>query len=234
MRTLILSDIHLGNRHCSQDLLNEVLDRVPFDRLILNGDTLQSVNLRKMCGRHWALLHRLRGIGKERELILLRGNHDHDADYNPKLNGQNPAMGTHQILPGLLEVPMIEEYDLEVGSRKYAVLHGDRFDPTLHSPMITDMAAFCYHLTTKINKKLAKWLKKKSKRWSGVLKFVRAQSICLAQQRNLDGIITGHTHFSEDSREDGAHYINTGCWTEYPCSYVTVNNSDIQLHNLAD
>ena len=45
MRTLILSDIHLGNRHCNAALLNEVLDRESFDRLILNGDTLNSVNL---------------------------------------------------------------------------------------------------------------------------------------------------------------------------------------------
>lgn len=234
MRTLILSDIHLGNKHLSLELLREVLDREKFDRLILNGDTLQSVNLRKMTPHHWKMLDRLRQLGKERELILVRGNHDHETDYNPLLNGKNPVMGTHTVLPGLLEVPMIEEYTLEAGSRKYSVLHGDRFDPTLHYPLVTDAAVFCYHLTTKINKKLAKWLKKKSKRWSGVLALVRAQSIALAQQRNMDGIITGHTHFSEDSHEADTHYVNSGCWTEYPCSYVVVEGPDIKLHCLAD
>lgn len=234
MRTLILSDIHLGNKHLSVALLNETLDCEKFDRLILNGDTLQSVNLRKMCGQHWALLERLRKIGKERELILLRGNHDHETDYNPRLNGDNPPMGTHTVLPGLLDRPMLEEYTLEIGQRRYAVLHGDRFDPTLRYPVVTDVAVFCYHLTTKINKKLAKWLKKKSKRWSGVLRFVRQQSIALARQQNMDGIITGHTHFAEDSHDGDTHYVNTGCWTEYPCSYVTVDAGVITLHQQQD
>lgn len=234
MRTLILSDIHLGNRHCSNALLNEVLDREKFDRLILNGDTVQNVNLRKLAPHDWKLLERLRKFGKEREVILIRGNHDHESDYNPKLNGENPPLGTHTVLPGLLEMPMREEYLLEVGSRKYTLMHGDQFDPTLSYPMLTDVAVFCYQLTTKINKKLAKWLKKKSKRWSGVLRFVREQSIALARKRNVDGIITGHTHFCEDSHDGDTHYVNTGCWTEYPCSYVTVNEEQITLHSLAD
>src|SRR4029077_17996807 len=83
MRTVILSDIHLCNRHCNAALLNEVLDREPFERLILNGDTLNSVNLRKLNGAHWALLNRFRKLGRSRELILIRGNHDHDGDYLP-------------------------------------------------------------------------------------------------------------------------------------------------------
>lgn len=234
MRTLILSDLHLGNKHCSTALLEDVLDRERFDRLVLNGDTLQSVNLRKLSGVHWKLVERFRSIAREREFILLRGNHDHETDFNPHLDGANPPMGTHQVLPGLLGVPMREEYFLDIGSRKYLLLHGDRFDPTLRYPAFTEMAVFCYHLTTRINKKLAKWLKKKSKRWSGVLEIVRRLAIAHAQERNFDGIITGHTHFSEDLHEDEIHYVNSGCWTEYPCSYVTVDGDDVELHHLAD
>src|SRR5262249_8680369 len=40
MRTLILSDIHLGSRHCNAELVNEVLDQERYDRLVLNGDTI--------------------------------------------------------------------------------------------------------------------------------------------------------------------------------------------------
>src|SRR5688572_25041916 len=64
--------------------------------------------------------------------------------------------------------------------------------------------------------------------------LVRVQSILLAQKRNVDGIITGHTHFCENSRESDIRYVNTGCWTEHPCSYVTVNSGEITLHHLAD
>ena len=129
-------------------------------------------------------------------LILIRGNHDHDGDHVPyyKRNGSDgngnrnaasqrrrppiggDAISTVNVLPGLLDIPMHEDYQMDVGGKPYLVLHGDRFDPTLNSPVVTEVACFCYQLTTKVNKKLAKWLKKKSKRWSGVLGFVRGQA----------------------------------------------------------
>ena len=142
MRTLIISDIHLGSRHTNITLLNEMLDREPFDRLILNGDTIHSVNLRKLNGAHWALLNRFRKLGRSRELILIRGNHDHEADHVPyhlangniangtaTSNGNGAAehdIGTVSVLPGLLEVAMREDYRLDVDGQPYIVLHGDR------------------------------------------------------------------------------------------------------------
>jgi UDP-2,3-diacylglucosamine pyrophosphatase LpxH len=272
MRTLILSDIHLGNRHSNTALLTEVLEREPFDRLILNGDTINSVNLRKLNGAHWAVLDRFRKLARGRELILIRGNHDHEGDHVPRFNlvpsavaangvaanavvngsarmsadisadakgngvarnaaAQERGIGTFNVLPALLEVPMHEDYRLDVGGKPYVVLHGDRFDPTLNYPVVTEVACFCYQLTTKVNKKLAKWLKKKSKRWSGVLEFVRGKSVAHAQQEGFQGIVTGHTHFAEDSFIDNVHYLNTGCWTEYPCSYITIDDGRIALNH---
>jgi UDP-2,3-diacylglucosamine pyrophosphatase LpxH len=247
MRTVILSDIHLGSRHCNTALLHEVLDQEPFERLILNGDTLNSVNLRKLSGSHWQLLDRFRKLGRSRELVLIRGNHDHDGDHVPlhitnltangacskngASNGDAESYGisTFNVLPSLLEVPMREDYLLDVGGASYLVLHGDRFDPTLNSPMVTEVACFCYQLTTKVNKKVAKWLKKKSNRWSGVLGFVRGQSVAHALKVGVAGVITGHTHFAEDSTIDNVHYLNTGCWTEYPCTYIAIDGRNVSL-----
>jgi UDP-2,3-diacylglucosamine pyrophosphatase LpxH len=253
MRTLILSDIHLGNRHCNAALLNEVLDRESFDRLILNGDTLNSVNLRKLNGAHWGLLDRFRKLGRARELVLIRGNHDHEGDhvpyYHESRNGNGnrngacnddahgtggDAIGTFHVLPRLLEVPMHEDYRLDVDGKSYLVLHGDRFDPTLNYPVVTEVACVCYQFTTKINKKLAKWLKKKSKRWGGVLEFVRGRSVAHAHDEGVQGVITGHTHFAEDSQVDDVHYLNTGCWTEYPCSYIAIDGGKVSLKHPAE
>ena len=232
MRTLILSDLHLGSRHCSALLVNQVLDKEPFDRLILNGDTIHSVNLRKLGNDQWALLERFREIGKSRELILIRGNHDHDLDYVPGTVADR--MSTANILPGLLGVPMVENYQLQVNGHKYLVMHGDRFDPTMKYPLVTEVAYFCYQLTTKINKKLAKWLKKKSKKWGGLLDIVRRNSIAHAQKENWPGIITGHTHFADDLHMNEIHYVNSGSWTETPCSYLLADKDSITLHHLTD
>ena len=116
----------------------------------------------------------------------------------------------------------------------YLVLHGDRFDPTLNYPLVTEVACFCYQFTTKVNKKLAKWLKKKSKRWGGILEFVHGKSVAHALDTGFQGVVTGHTHFAEDSRIGDVHYLNTGCWTEYPCSYIAIDGGRVVLKHPAE
>ena len=143
-------------------------------------------------------------------------------------------MTTGHVLPSILNVPMIEDYRLQVKGQPYLVLHGDRFDPTLNYRLVTEVAFFAYQFTTKLSHKLAKWLKKKSKRWGGILEFVRAQSVIFARKEGLPGVITGHTHFAEDVHIDDIHYVNTGSWTETPCAYVTVDSKGLMLHHVSD
>ncbi len=232
MRTLILSDIHLGSRHCNHHLIAETLTREKFDRVVLNGDTIHNVNFRKFIKPHWDLLDRFRKLSRQRELVLIRGNHDHEIDYFAA--PRSDSLSTGNVLPALLETPMLEDYRLEVGGESYLVLHGDRFDPTMRYPMVTEVAFLAYQFTTKLNKKFAKWLKKKSKRWGGILELVRSQSIHFAQKQNIPGVITGHTHFAEDARIDDIHYLNTGSWTESPCAYVTLDKCGFELHHVSD
>lgn len=236
MRTLILSDIHLGSRHCNHHLVNEVLDKEVFDRLVLNGDTIHNVNLRKLTKPHWQILDRFRAIGRERELILLRGNHDHEYEHFPgaSLEHVDRALDTSSVLPALLQVPMRENYRLPISGDDYLILHGDCFDPTMCYPVLTDVAFMAYQFTTKLNKKLAKWLKKKSKKWGGILEFVRDQSVKYAEREGLRGMVTGHTHFAEDVHFGDIHYVNTGSWTESPCAYVTADRHFITLHHVTD
>lgn len=232
MKTLILSDIHLGSRHCHHPLINEVLDKEPFDRLVLNGDTINNVNLRKLTKPHWKILERFRDIARRRELVLIRGNHDHEYEHYHKTAPD--ALDTSSVLPALLGVPMREEYRLKVKDHEYLVLHGDRFDPTMNYPMVTEVAFMAYQFTTKLNKKLAKWLKRKSKKWGGILEFVRDQSCKFARSENLPGVITGHTHFAEDVRVEDVHYVNSGSWTESPCAFITADSSGLSLHHVSD
>ncbi|MFO0864169.1 MAG: UDP-2,3-diacylglucosamine diphosphatase [Gemmataceae bacterium] len=233
MRTLILSDLHLGSKHSCHSGIHDILDKEKFDRLILNGDTIHNVNLRKLDKHHWKVLNRLRDLGKSIELVLIRGNHDHETDFIPaEANGH---LTTGNVLPSLLGVPMFEEYALPVRGKTYLVLHGDRFDPTMRYPLVTEVAFIAYQFTTKINKKLAKWLKRKSKRWGGIVSYVREQSVAFARHAGVPGVITGHTHFAEDATVEDVHYVNTGSWTESPFAYVTADDvSGVQLHQVAE
>jgi len=229
MRTLILSDLHLGSKNSHTHQILDVLNREHCDRLILNGDTINNLNLRKFKDRHWRVVDKLRELARSRELVLIRGNHDYD--HQARRNG---GYGAHAVLPALLGVPMVEDYSLAVGARSYLVMHGDRFDPTLNYSLVSDMAGWCYEFSQKLNKKLAKWLKKKSKRWTGVLECVRARSVEHARREGHEGMVTGHTHFAEDMHIEGIHYVNSGCWTEPPCAYVVADKAQISLHEVAE
>ena len=221
MTTLIVSDIHLGSRNSQTGLLSRLL-QTEFDRLILNGDIINNLNLKKFKARHWRLIHQLREIGRHRELILIRGNHDGTPHGGPDF-------GPLRVLPALLDVPFQEEYQLTAGGRRYLILHGDRFDPTLHWPLLTDAADWCYQATQKVNKKAARWLKRRVKHLGGVVGFVKRQSVQYARQRGCQGIIAGHTHFPDDEWIHGIHYLNSGCWVESPCSYVKVEGDQVRL-----
>jgi UDP-2,3-diacylglucosamine pyrophosphatase LpxH len=222
MATLIVSDIHLGSRNSQAEALSRLLE-TDFDRLILNGDTVNSLNLKKLKPKHWRLITRLRTIALERELILIRGNHDVPPGYD------EIGFGPMDVLASLLGVRLHEEYQLEMSNGHYLVLHGDRFDPTLYWPMLTDAADWCYRAVQEVNKKAAKWLKRKVKRLGGVVEFVKRRSVQYAKLHGCQGIVTGHTHFCDDEWIDGVHYLNSGSWVDHPCTYVVAHSNQIRL-----
>jgi UDP-2,3-diacylglucosamine pyrophosphatase LpxH len=221
MRTIIVSDIHLGSKNSQARWLSQLLES-DFDRLIVNGDAINNLNLKKLKDHHWALLDQLRQIGRDRELIMIRGNHDGKGIAKEGLCAAN-------VLPTLLGVPCHDEYQLEMGHRHYLLLHGDRFDPTVHQPIITDAADWCYQTVQKVNKKAAKWLKRKVKKLGGVLEFVKRRSVHYARSLGCQGVITGHTHFAADEWIDGIHYLNSGCWVDRPCTYLLAQKDRIHL-----
>ena len=221
MTTLIVSDLHLGSRNSQAALLAGLL-QTRFDRLILNGDTINNLNLRKLKPHHWKVIDRLREVARKRELILIRGNHD----GKPGVPG---SFGPLDVLATLLGVELHEEYPLEVNGGRYLVLHGDRFDPTLNWPLLTDAADWCYQATQKVNKKMAKWLKRRVKELGGVVEFVKRRSAQYARARGYQGLIAGHTHFCDDEWIAGVHYLNTGCWVDRPCTYVAIQGHQVRL-----
>jgi UDP-2,3-diacylglucosamine pyrophosphatase LpxH len=221
MITAIMSDLHLGSRNCQAGLISEFLES-RFDRLILNGDTVNSLNFKKLKAGHWKILDRIRNLARQREVILIRGNHD--ACWRQEL-----GLGPQQVLSALLELPLHEEYLLELPAGHYLVMHGDRFDPTLQWPILTDTADWCYHAVQKVNKKAAKWLKRKVKRMGGVVEIVKRQAVHYAKSRGCQGVITGHTHFCDDEWIDGIHYLNSGCWVDTAGSYVRIEETDVRL-----
>lgn len=222
MNTLIISDLHLGARNSRTDLLAEVL-RSDFDRLVLNGDTVDRPDRRRFRPCDWKVLDLLRAVARGRELVAVRGNHD---EPPAPANGR----GTTPFLAELLGTEVHEEYALEVGGDTYLVTHGDRFDGTMNLTWVGDVADWCYRGLQRVSQPLAHHVKGASKHVCGVVEAVRRGALAYARRRGYAGVITGHTHFCHDEFIDGLHYLNTGCWVDHPCTYVRVQDGVARLH----
>ena len=221
MITIVCSDLHLGSPNSQAQQFSRFLD-TDFDRLILNGDTINNLNFKKFKAKHWRIISQLREIAKKRELTLIRGNHDGKPT-------EDALFGPIDVLATLLDVELQEECSLQIGDRRYLVLHGDCFDPTLNWPILTDTADWCYHAAQKVNQQAAKWLKRRVKKMGGAIDFVKRRSVQYVKDLGYQGVITGHTHFCDDEWINGVHYLNTGCWTDNPCTYIQVRDAQVRL-----
>jgi UDP-2,3-diacylglucosamine pyrophosphatase LpxH len=222
MITLILSDLHLGACNSRTDYLAQVL-RTDFDRLILNGDTVDSLNFGRFRRGDWRVVELLKGIARERELTLIRGNHDGWVDHD------QPGFGSLDVLADLLVTPMREEVEVEVGDGRYLVMHGDQFDRTLNLTWVGHAADWCYNRIQRMSRPTARWLKGRVKHWGGVVASVKRGAIPYAQKRGCAGVITGHTHYEDDDWVGETRYMNTGCWVDQPCSYIRIEDGCARL-----
>jgi UDP-2,3-diacylglucosamine pyrophosphatase LpxH len=221
MTTLIVSDLHLGACNSRTDLIAGLLES-DFDRLVLNGDTIDRPDSRRLRPRDRRVVALLQAIARERELVVVRGNHD-------ALPGPDNARGGTHFVAELLGSPVVEEYELEVGGSRYLVVHGDQFDGTMNLTWVGDVADWWYRGMQRLSRPLAHWAKQASKHVCGVVESVERGALAHARRRGFAGIITGHTHFCHDERRDGLHYLNTGCWVDAPCSYVRAEGDTVRL-----
>src|ERR1700744_4168355 len=80
LRTVFISDIHLGYKGCSADLLLDFLDNVEMKTLFLVGDIIDVWSMKKSMfwpQSHNKVLRTIRGKGKRgTKVIFVPGNHD--------------------------------------------------------------------------------------------------------------------------------------------------------------
>jgi len=85
LKTLILSDIHLGTKYCKAKEVLNFLRRCHFEKLILNGDIIDGWSLKRQGGwseSHSQVLNLIIQYIEDPtiEVIFLKGNHDEMLD----------------------------------------------------------------------------------------------------------------------------------------------------------
>ncbi len=220
VRTLFLSDLHLGTRGCQAGLLLSFLKDYDADTIYLVGDIVDGWQLRS--GWYWPQEHNdvvqklLRKVRKGARIVYLPGNHDEFLrDY----------VGTSFGGIELAETAIHEAAD----GKRYLVIHGDQFDMVVrHSPWLAHLGDGAYtlalSLNTLINKvrrrlglsywSLSAWAKLRVK---NAVSFIGRFETILAEEarrQGADGVICGHIHHAADRPIGDLRYLNTGDWVE--------------------
>ncbi|WP_238185371.1 UDP-2,3-diacylglucosamine diphosphatase, partial [Methylobacterium trifolii] len=220
VRTLFLSDTHLGTKGCQAGLLLDFLKDYDADAIYLVGDIVDGWQLRS--GWYWPQGHNdvvqklLRKVRKGSRLIYVPGNHDEFLrDY----------IGTTF---GGIEIAESRIHEAADG-RRYLVIHGDQFDMVVrHARWLAHLGdgayGFALFVNTGLNKlrrrlglsywSLSAWAKLKVKNAVNFIGEFERFLADEARRQGADGVICGHIHHAANREIDGLRYLNTGDWVE--------------------
>jgi UDP-2,3-diacylglucosamine pyrophosphatase LpxH len=240
VRTVIVSDIHLGTPHSKAEEVTHFLKSVRCDRLILNGDIIDGWRLQR--GDVWTKAHTrfIRRVltmiqKRDTEVIYLRGNHD---DFLGRL------------LPMQFEsLSLVEDYVLESASGKYLVLHGDVFDGVVKNMVfLAHLGDLGYNLLLRLNR-VYNWFRAiRGKEYFSLSQAIKArvkqavsfvgkfedQIANLARERGCRGVICGHIHTPADKMIGDIHYLNSGDWVESLTAIVEHYDGRFELIKFGD
>jgi len=235
VRTVILSDIHLGTPHSKAAEVTHFLKRVRCDRLILNGDIIDGWRLRRD-GRwtkdHTRFVRRVLTMIQKRdtEVVYLRGNHD---DFIGRLM---PMQFEHLVL--------VEDHILDTARGRYLVLHGDVFDGVIKNMVfLAHLGDLGYSLLLRLNRGYNWFRRLRGKEYFSLSQAIKArvkqavsfvgkfedQVAALARERGCVGVICGHIHTPADKMIGGIHYLNSGDWVESLTAIVEHHDGRFEL-----
>ena len=220
MRTVFISDVHLGFKGCRAEFLLDFLRRVECKQIYLVGDIVDLWSLSRSFywpQSHNDVLRTLLGKAKHgTRVVYIPGNHDRTfRDYDG-------------FVLGNIEVHREVIHETADG-RRFLVLHGDEFDGIVRvSPFLESLGSSAYSFALRLNRhvnalrsrlgypywSLAAFLKHKVKNAVQYIgNYERAVST-EAARRNVDGVICGHIHRAEIAAMGEVTYCNDGDWVE--------------------
>lgn len=240
VRTVFISDVHLGMPDCKAAQASHFIRHTFCERLVMNGDIIDVWHLKSRGGWNKSHTNFLRTVLKKMEkestqIIYLRGNHDDILD---------------RFIPIQLDnFRITDEYIHHTQRGDYLVVHGDGFDHvTTNHPWIAKLGGIGYNLLLRVNRlynwyrhargkenfSLSRWVKLKVKSAVSFVGKYEEQLQELAKARNCTGIICGHIHSPANKVVGETHYLNSGDWVESMTAIVEHDNGEFEVISYAD
>jgi UDP-2,3-diacylglucosamine pyrophosphatase LpxH len=240
VRTVWISDLHLGTPGCQARALLDFLRDIDCETLYLVGDIIDGWQLRRSW--YWPQAHNdvvqkiLRKARKGTHVIFVPGNHDEFAR----------RYVTHNF--GGVEV--VEEcIHVTADGRRLWVTHGDLFDGVVQcAKWLAYTGDAAYEFTLKLNRwfnrarahlglpywSLSRYLKLKVKRAVSYVSDFEVAVAREARKRDVHGVVCGHIHHAEIREIDGILYCNDGDWVESLTALVEHADGRLEIVDRGD
>ncbi len=240
VRTVFISDVHLGTPGCQAEALLDFLRCVECETLYLVGDIVDGWQLMRRW--YWPQAHNdvvqkvLRKARKGTRVVLVPGNHD---EFARRYLG-------HSF--GGIEVVEDAVHQTADG-RRFWVMHGDLFDGVVQcAPWLAHIGDSLYTLALRLNRalnsararlglpywSLSRYLKLKVKRAVSFIGDFEMAVIREAKRRGVDGVVCGHIHHAELRTVDGLTYANDGDWVESLTALVEHGDGRLEVIEWAE
>jgi UDP-2,3-diacylglucosamine pyrophosphatase LpxH len=240
VRTVFISDVHLGHKHSQGLQLIRFLQDLRPKNLYLVGDIIDGWELARRAG--WSgvcteVLRRLSDMAAQgTRLYYTPGNHDaflRDTD------------GLRFVTERFDFVQIADEFVFEAADgRRFLVTHGDLFDVFEKSAKwFSVLLGSFYSKCLSANRWLSVLLRRKGKSpyhlcslgkriAKRVVRFVSKYERSLseyASRNGCDGVICGHLHTPKIIERDGFVYCNTGDWVEHCTALIEADDGTLSL-----
>lgn len=238
VRSIFLSDIHLGTRACQADRLLEFLRSYVAENVFLIGDIVDFWSMRRSVvwtsEQNTFVQKILKRARRGERVVFIPGNHDEVLRDCVGISfGDIEVVGeyVHQLADG----------------RRFLLLHGDEFDQiTRHHRWVAILGDVMYDVLVRLNSvisfvrrrfgitcywSLAGYAKRRVKTALQFISDFEESASHAARQRGLDGIICGHIHSAVIREVGGVTYVNCGDWVD-SCTAI-VEHLDGRLELIA-
>lgn len=236
VRSVFISDVHLGTRACQADRLLEFLREHPAHHLYLIGDIIDFWSMRRSIqwtpAQNTIIQKVLRRARHGEKVVFVPGNHDEALrDYC------GAAFG---------DIVLAREHIHETADgRRFLLTHGDDFDQvTRHHRWVAVLGDLAYNLLVRINVwlsglrrllgisgywSLAGYAKRRVKTALQFIFDFEDSVIRHAREQGLDGVICGHIHWAALKQVGGLVYANCGDWVDSCTAIVEHEDGRLEL-----
>lgn len=240
VRSVWVSDVHLGTPGCQAAALLDFLKAVDSRHLYLVGDIIDGWQLRRSW--YWPQAHNdvvqklLRKARKGTRVVFVPGNHD---EFARKYLGH--SFGGIEVVDDCVHTT--------VDGRQLWITHGDHFDGVIQcAKWLAYVGDSAYEFTLRLNRhfnslrarlglpywSLSKYLKLKVKRAVSFIGDFEQAVAREARRRGVQGVVCGHIHHAELRDIDGILYANDGDWVESLTALVEHLDGRLEILDWSD